>query len=83
MKKIFFLSVFTILFFVSGNTNANCIDYCEYGDCSVNFYQFQGGWGMDIQCGDQPKATPYTGNGQYEGTICGGYSPCSDTPVEN
>lgn len=81
MKKISLM--FAIIFFLTTVTslNASCFDYCEYGDCSVNFYQGSGGWGMDIQCGDDPEATSYTGNGQYGGTICGGYEPCSDLQV--
>lgn len=83
MKKL--VSLLSIILFVLtiNVLNASCFDSCEYGDCSVEFYQGQGGWGMDILCDGQLEPTPYTGNGQYEGTICGGYSPCSDTPVEN
>ena len=83
MKKSISILVVILFVITSSSLNAACFDYCEYGDCEVNFYQGESAWGMDVQCGDQSEATSYWGSGQYEGTICGGYSPCSDMPMEN
>lgn len=54
--------------------------YC--GGCQIIFSQYENHWGYQI-CGDDCTGSPsgcspiYSGQGQYEGTFCGGAEPCS------
>jgi len=78
MKKILlilFISIITVLLGYA-IADAQCVSGCTTGDTSVRIMQNESGWEMNIFDSDGNLLGNYSGDGQYSGTICGGFTPC-------
>lgn len=79
MKKIRLLLTTTFIIMISALTSISasptCETSCDSGNCSTNHTQTSTGWSMTVTCGTTEY--PYSGTGDYEGTICGGVEPCN------
>jgi hypothetical protein len=71
MKKLF-LSLLVAFLSVT-SLNAEGMTVCENGECLVALVQQSDGWMMSVNCGDGP--VNYSGEGEYNGTICNGVDP--------
>ncbi len=76
-KRIFVIcfiaSLCTLLFFA--NTMASCTSSCSYNGCNVTLTQYSNSWDLEVACSDGYTGSD-SGDGQFGGTICGGWYPC-------
>lgn len=78
MKKIIPFSILIAGIFMPFNLGAQsqCTTTCHYNGCSVNFTQTTMDHTITTTCDDGYNNTE-THPGDFEGTICGGVTPCS------
>jgi len=76
LAKIFLVAIL-ITMFSNINLNAECLTSCITDDgLNVRMVQSSSGWEMNIFEDDELVAS-YEGSGQYNGTICNGFTPCT------
>lgn len=68
--------IFALLSLTYTNSAGCCTSGCQTDDCWVTIDQCSDEWRLNISCGGASSESWY-GSGQYSGTICNGYSPCS------
>ncbi len=79
MKTILLTILFTFgMVFIYSNVGASstsCTSQHHCNGCTFNFTQTSEEWHYTLDCGGEIYS--YDGDGNYEGTFCGGEEPCS------